>query len=363
MIAIAPALSALGFDAEWASLVTPTELDAGRVCRVIRGDRGGVLVQGPWPPRHARSRGRLRFEGQGVLVLPTVGDWVVLAEAPVAGRDGWLQVDRVLPRRSTLVRQAAGDETLPQLIAANLDLVLIVTSADGDLNPRRLERYLAVVRTGGANPSIVLTKLDLVKDPDAALRVAREIAGDSPVYAVNPRARSGLHDVVTACKPGMTIACVGSSGVGKSTLINALAGDEHQLTGDVRHSDGKGRHTTTSRELVTLPSGALLIDTPGMREIAPWEADEGVAEAYSDLDDLAATCRFTSCRHETEPGCALRGALDSGELDSERFAGWRRLLSEQETQERLRFAGAAAQERRRYKGLTQHLKAPPKPRR
>lgn len=254
---------------------------------------------------------------------PTVGDWVVLNERGDA-------IERVLERKTLLKRLAAGRVAEVQLIAANVDTLFLVTSANADFNPARLERYLALALEAGVEPVLVLTKIDLCDDPDAYLDAARALRRGLVVEAVDARDPATLRGLAAWCAPGQTIALLGSSGVGKSTLLNALAGRALQLTGSIRDDDGKGRHTTTFRSLHPLPGGALVVDNPGMRELAFVDSDAGLAEIFDDIEGLAAQCRFRDCAHEAEPGCAVQGAIAAGHLDERRLASFRKLRREEQ---------------------------------
>ncbi len=264
----------------------------------------------PGEPTLVPARGRLRGDASGP---PVTGDWVAI--------DAGDAIAAVLPRRGTIVRRAAGDVTSAQVLAANVDRALITEPA-GSINPRRAERFVALAVAGGVEPVLVLTKSDL--DDEAylvAARLARDL-GIVDAYAVSAATGDGLGLLRSALEPGSTSALLGASGAGKSTLVNALLGEGRMETGAVRASDGRGRHTTVTRELIALPNGALLIDTPGMREIGLW--DGGAAGAFADLEALAADCRFTDCAHDGEPGCAVEPAIAP-----ERIAAWRKLAREQ----------------------------------
>jgi len=283
---------------------------------------------------------------------PAVGDWVVV--------DAQHRIRRVLARRTHLVRQAAGPATAAQVSAANVDVVFVVTSANQDLSPRRIERYLTAIHGGGARPVIVLNKADLVLrvDPAAyAVRLAEveEVAGGAPVHAVSALAGDGLDALAPWLAPGQTVALLGSSGVGKSTLANALAGADVQATGPTREADSRGRHTTTHRELVALPRGAWLIDTPGMRELGltgdPAAEDALGAASFGDIVALAARCKFGDCAHAGEPGCAIARALRDGTLDAERHASWQKLGREMRAYAARHDKKIAAEEKARWKAI------------
>ena len=254
---------------------------------------------------------------------PTVGDWV---EAQAEPDGGVAVIERVLPRSSALVRRAAGDPLTEQVIAANIDTVFVCMAPDIDFSLRRLERYLALIWQSGATPVVLLTKSDCCDHPAELLAEARASCPGVDVLALCAPEDGGA-PLRPYLGPGKTVAFVGSSGVGKSTLVNRLLGEDCLLTGDVQRG-GRGRHTSTRRQLLHLPDGASLIDTPGMREVGLWEAKEGLQAAFPEIEALARACRFRDCSHEGEPGCAVRAALASGELDESRFQAYRKLLAE-----------------------------------
>lgn len=260
-------------------------------------------------------------------LYPAVGDWVAISPSP--GAEGRAQLHALLPRRSRFCRQSAGGEQSQQLIAANIDVVFLVSGLDRNHNPKRIQRFLVAARDSGAEPVIVLNKADLHPDPESVRIEIERLVPGVPVLITSSTTRRGLKLLGGHAKPGRTIAFVGSSGVGKSSLINRLARDAELPIGEVREKDAKGRHTTTRRELVLAPSGALIIDTPGMRELQLWDADEALEVAFSDIVTLALRCRFTNCRHEDEPGCAVLPALASGELPLSRLENYRKLKAEQ----------------------------------
>ncbi|HVV88203.1 MAG TPA: ribosome small subunit-dependent GTPase A [Kofleriaceae bacterium] len=318
--------AALGWDAGWAeALAAYPGLTAARVAIAHRGaveviDEGG----GFW----AEPTGKMFFGAGDRRALPVVGDWVGVADAERARATGSrASLQAILPRRSFLVRKAAGEREEPQPLVANVELVLVVTSANQDVNPRRLERYLATVRSGHARPVIAVNKIDLVGDPVAILSGIRTVAGDTEVVALSALRGDGVEAIAALLGPGRTAAVVGSSGVGKSTLVNALHGAAAQVTQPIRAHDDRGRHTTTRRALFLLPGGGLLIDTPGMRELALWDDDED-APRFDDVEALATTCRFADCRHRNEPGCAVQAAVARGDLAADRLAGFHKLADE-----------------------------------
>jgi ribosome biogenesis GTPase / thiamine phosphate phosphatase len=270
--------------------------------------------------------GRLRHEATGRRDLPAVGDWVAVKRTTIEG--GRATIHGVVPRKSLFSRKAAGDETTEQIVAANVDTVFLVTGLDRDFNLRRIERYLVMSWESGASPVIVLNKADLADDVDQRRDEVRAIALGVPILVMSARERTGLEQLDEYLQAGQTIAVLGSSGVGKSTLINRLLGEDRLRTNEVRDSDQRGRHTTTHRELVRLPGGALLIDTPGMRELQLWSADTGVAEAFDDIAVLGRDCHFADCAHETEPRCAVKQAVAEGRLDAARLASYHKLQKE-----------------------------------
>jgi ribosome biogenesis GTPase / thiamine phosphate phosphatase len=278
----------------------------------------------------ARVAGRLRHEAAGRADFPGVGDWVAV-EPPSHAGDG--RIKAVLPRFSRFSRRAAGDPTEEQIVAANIDTVFIVGGLDHDFNPRRLERYLLVATESGATPVIVLNKADLADRPEAAAEDVRALAPGVDVYAVSTRRPETLAPFRAHLGAGKTGALLGSSGVGKSSIVNSLIGRELLRTHDVRESDSRGRHTSTNRQLVMLPGGGLLIDTPGMRELQLWDTG-GLAETFTDVAELAARCRFRDCRHRDEPGCAVTAAVASRHLPESRLESFRKLNAEREHAER-----------------------------
>jgi ribosome biogenesis GTPase len=293
--------------------------------RVVRGDRDRWQVLTLDGVRTAVVTGRFRHDATSASEFPAVGDWVALQ---VSHGDGDAAIHAVLPRATAFVRRAAGDTTSEQVVAANVDVVFLVCGLDGDFNLRRIERYVAAGWESGAQPVLVLNKVDLAEDREARVAEVEAVAPGVPVVALSARDGDGIDALAPWLGAGRTVALLGSSGVGKSTLANALLGEERQATGAVREDDARGRHTTTRRELMTLPSGAWLLDTPGMRELGLWSSGEGVSEAFADVGQLAAACRYRDCTHEREPGCAVRRAVADGALDVERFESWRKLQKE-----------------------------------
>jgi ribosome biogenesis GTPase len=280
-------------------------------------------------------------------VVPAVGDWV--AARPLPG-ERKAAIEAVLPRRTVFSRKEAWVRTEEQVVAANVDTVFLVQGLGQDFNVRRLERYLVAAWESGAEPVIILTKTDLVEDAGGAVAEAETVAFGVPVLAISAVTGDGLEELEQHLVPGRTVALLGSSGVGKSTLVNRLAGRELLATRELR-ADGRGRHTTSHRELVPLPSGALLIDTPGMRELQLWAGEESLDGAFADVAELTTQCRFADCAHRTEPGCAIRAALADGRLDRERWESYRKLQRELRAlaiRQDARLLSEARKERRRF---------------
>jgi ribosome biogenesis GTPase len=348
-----PALEALGWTDRFASAflahaapdVVPgrVSLEHQHIYRVLT-ERGEVL---------ARVAGRLRHEATTTIEYPAVGDWVALRSRPGELRSTILAI---LPRRSRFSRKVAGDATREQIVAANIDTVFLTTGLDLDFNLRRIERYLVTAWESGAQPVVLLTKSDLCDDPDARVRDVQGIASGAPVHATSARRNDGLAVLRQYLSPGRTVALLGSSGVGKSTLINRLIGHEQQRTAAVGRYKGRGRHTTTNRELILLPEGGLVIDTPGLREIQLWEVGGSIGATFADVEALAAGCQFGDCRHETEPRCAVRQAVAGGSLPAERLESYVKLRREAdhlaEKQDKL----AQLQTKRKWKTLHKTLR-------
>jgi ribosome biogenesis GTPase len=279
----------------------------------------------------ARVSGRLRHRAAARVDFPAVGDWVAI-EPSTEGGDA--RIRAVLPRSSRFSRRAAGDPTEEQIVAANIDTVFLVSGLDADFNPRRLERYLVVAWDSGATPVIVLNKADLVDDATPIVEDVRALAPGVDVHAVSCRTPGSVDVLRPYLGDGQTGALLGSSGVGKSSIVNQLIGQELLKTREVRASDSRGRHTSTVRQLVMLPGHGILIDTPGMRELQLWETGEAVVDTFADIEGFAADCRFRDCKHLSEPGCAVRAAVNAGEISSTRLESFHKLAAEQAHQAR-----------------------------
>jgi len=275
----------------------------------------------------AMVAGRLKHRASRQAELPVVGDWVVLRRQ---GEEPRATITAVLPRAGSFSRKEAGETTAEQVVAANIDVVFVVTALDADFSPRRIERYLLLAREGGARPVVLLTKPDLCADVPGAVAAVAEVSGATPVHVVGPRTGVGMAQLADYLGSGTTCALLGSSGVGKSTIVNWLVGRDVQRTQEVRESDAKGRHTTTHRELVPIPGGGVLVDTPGMREIQLWEARDAVEQTFEDVESLAPGCRFGNCRHRDEPRCAVKAAVETGALAPARLASYLALRDEME---------------------------------
>lgn len=302
----------------------------------------------------AEAAGRIKYLASGRRELPAVGDWVAVKPNPAGDRD---VIQAILPRRTFFSRKAAGRETEEQVIAANVDTVLIVFGLDTHVKPRALERYLTLARRAGARPIIVLNKADLAEDAAFDVAEATTVAGDSPVHAI-----SALHADISAIlgpylERGRTLALLGPSGVGKSSIVNRLLGDEVLATAAVREWDARGRHTSVHRQLLVSPSGALIIDTPGMRELQLWDSDASLDETFADVLEFAPGCRFRDCRHESEPGCAVKAAVETETLPAERYESYLKLRGEQESLEKQRDQRSQLEAKRRAKSGSKALKA------
>jgi len=292
--------------------------------------------------------GKFQFQAKVKSDYPSVGDWVVIE--PLKGENKAI-IQKVLPRMSQFSRQSAGDKTEEQVVAANIDYVFLVMALNNDFNIRRLERYLLVAYESGANPIIVLTKKDLCEDLASRISEVEEIAFGIPVFTVNSTNGEGIEEVKNLVTEGKTVSLLGSSGVGKSTLLNALIGESKQITQDVREGDDRGKHTTTHRELFFLPTGGMVIDTPGMRELQLWGGEEHISSTFSDVDEFAKSCKFSDCTHEKEPGCAVNEAISNGVLDAQRLTSYRKLMRELAYAERKQDASLARVEKDKWKKM------------
>jgi ribosome biogenesis GTPase len=319
-------LDDLGWTARFADAFAPHQAAGLEPARISLEHTHIYRVIAPDGERLARVAGKLRHDARRRADFPAVGDWVAL-EPAAAGHEA--RIRAVLPRATHFSRRAAGNPTEEQVVAANIDVVFLVSGLDHDFNPRRIERYLVTAWESGAAPVIVLNKADLVADPEAFAAEVRAIAPGVPVVTVSAKVPESLDALRRQLTAGRTAALLGSSGVGKSSIANALIGDEILRTHEVRESDSRGRHTTTGRQLILLPGGGILIDTPGMRELQLWDATEPPIGAFSDIATLGEGCRFRDCRHATEPGCAVVAAAAAGTLAPARLESFRKLQQEQ----------------------------------
>jgi len=346
--------AALGFSPFFARQVD-AERDLGLLPARITEDLGvawrAFLADGS--ERLVRAPGRMRREGASRGALPVVGDFVLAR--PDRHGDG-ATVQRVLERRTRLTRKAAGERIEEQLLAANIDVAFLAQSLNKDLNPRRLERYLILARDGGVVPVVLLTKADLSDDPVAAIGEVAAVAGDTPIVICSARQPETLAALAPWLQPGTTVVLLGSSGVGKSTLINALLGEERYKTAEIREDDDRGRHTTTTRNLVRLPNGALVVDTPGMRELGLWDAGESLDTVFEDIAELATSCRFRDCEHASEPGCAVIAAARNGGLDPERLESWRKLQRERHHHEIEQDLAKKSAEEKKWRSVHKELR-------
>ena len=343
----------IGITAELSSLFNeryPEGLKLGRVALEHKHSYRVWLDDGEYLCTLA---GKLTFEAVGREDLPAVGDWVAVKASPGEMRG---IIKGILPRKSKFSRKAAGQVTEEQIVAANVDTVFIVNSLNDDLNLRRIERYLLLAWESGSNPVIILSKADLVTDLQAKLNEVSSVALGVPVIAVSVLEGTGTEELQAYLEPGKTIALIGSSGVGKSSLVNYFTGFEKQHVQEIRESDDKGKHTTTHREMVLLPGGAILIDTPGMREIQLWTSEEGITESFADIEEYADACKFRDCSHKNEPGCAVVSAIQEGLLEESRLASYKKLQKELAYIDRKLDKKAQADEKRHWKNISKEVR-------
>lgn len=335
-------LEDLGWDERWAGLFAELGRAGCVAARVAVGHRGAFLLQAKDGEHSARPGGRLRHEDEDVAV----GDWV--AAAPAAGE--W-RIEAVLPRRSAVVRREAGPRERRQVLAANVDVAFLVAGLDGDFNPRRVERTLVAVAAGGARPVVLLNKADACAEAPRRRAEMQRAAPHVPVLVISALRGEGMDAVRAHLSAGVTGVLLGSSGAGKSTLVNRLLDAPRQATAAVREDDARGRHTTTRRELIVLPAGGVLVDTPGLRELQLWADGEAADAAFVDIAALAEACRFADCRHQREPGCAVAQAVADGVLEPARLGSYHKLQAELRHVQRQHDAEARRQEERRWRTI------------
>jgi ribosome biogenesis GTPase len=346
-------LTDLGWDDEWARGFAPHAADGLIPARVAIEFNHIFRLYAETGELQAQHSGRLLHRAEGKQELAAVGDWV--AARPTPG-EAMATIEAVLPRRSRFSRKVAGELTEEQIVAANIDTVFLVMGLDGDYNPRRLERYLVMAHESGASPVVLLNKSDVAADHlSADMDEISSLAVGIPVHAVSARSGQGLDVFERYMGPGRTAALLGSSGVGKSTLVNSLMGEELLKTKDVRAHDSRGRHTTRHRHLILLPGRGLLIDTPGMRELQLW-TQEGARETFDDVEALAEGCHFTNCRHLEEPRCAVKQAIEDGTLAAGRLENYLKLQAEIQALDTRKNVRAQIDEKRKMKTINQSMK-------
>lgn len=302
---------------------------------------------------NADKSGKLFYNSEEGNILPAVGDWVVIKKIP---NEEKALIEAVLPRKTKFSRKRAGDKTEEQIVAANIDTAFILSSLNQDLNPRRIERYLTLAWDNNVMPVIVLNKADLCEFIDGFISEVEEISAGTPIHAVSALNNDGIEELQKYFEGNKTVAVIGSSGVGKSTLINTLCDWTKMKVSDISLYKDKGRHTTSHRELTIVPTGGIIIDTPGMREIQLWEGGEGLAETFEDIEALMLQCKFSDCKHESEPGCAVKEALNKGEIDLARLKSYKKLLNEVKYFENRQNKKAQITEKKKWKKLTKDAK-------
>jgi ribosome biogenesis GTPase len=342
-------LPALGWNDFFEDQFHPYAAEGYTAGRVALEEKGFYRVYTESGDLLAQLAGKLRHEAASRADLPAVGDWVALRPRPDEGK---ATIHAVLPRKSKFMRKTAGERTEEQIVGANIDTVFLVTSLNQDFNPRRIERYLTAAWESGANPVIILSKADLCAEAAASAAEIQMVAMGVPLHIISVVTQEGLDTLTSYFCSGQTVALLGSSGVGKSSLINHLLGHEQLKVQEVREDDDRGRHTSTHRELILLPHGGLVIDTPGMRELQLWDAEEGLTRAFDEVEELASQCYFRNCQHKDEPRCAVQEAIETGALDAARYGNYQKLQRELHYLEIKQDKGAQIAEKKKWKKLT-----------
>ncbi|KIL52582.1 GTPase RsgA [Jeotgalibacillus alimentarius] len=344
-------LTKLGWNNDWQEKAGSSDLTPARI---ITEYKNLYKIQTDTSIYLAEVTGKFRHQATVREDFPAVGDWVMVS---TPSGEGHAMIQRILERTSKFSRKAAGDLTNEQIVAANIDIAFLVMSLNHDFNLRRLERYLIAAWESGANPVVVLSKADLCDNSDEKAEEAASAAMGVPVLVTSAYNGTGLDELNSHIDEGMTVAVMGSSGVGKSSIINALIGENKMLVNDIREDDSKGKHTTTHRELIMLPDKGVIIDTPGMRELQLWESDSRITHGFQDVEALAEHCQFRDCQHETEPGCAIRQAIEDGELEQERYHSYVKLQKELAYIERKTDMREQLLEKKKWKKISQLQKS------
>ncbi|MDZ5713222.1 ribosome small subunit-dependent GTPase A [Jeotgalibacillus haloalkalitolerans] len=343
-------LTKLGWNEKWQEKAGQTDLTPARI---ITEYKNLYKIQTDTSIHLAEVTGKYRHQASAREDYPAVGDWVMVS---TPADEGHAMIHQVLERTSKFSRKVAGQLTNEQIVAANIDIAFLVMSLNHDFNLRRLERYLIAAWESGANPIVVLSKADLCENSTEKAAEAEAAAMGVPVLVTSAYNGTGLDELKSHISEGITVAVMGSSGVGKSSIINALIGEEKMTVNDIREDDSKGKHTTTHRELILLPDKGVIIDTPGMRELQLWESDSGLSQGFQDIETLAEACQFRDCSHETEPGCAIREAIEAGELEQDRYNSYVKLQKELAYLDRKSNKREQILEKKKWKKISQYQK-------